>query len=170
MSKPVFALFILLMLLAVSAVAQTQGTTSDEPFFILTEEQISREFSIPSSATRRISDLEVDVQENGVHLSFELTTTRNGTTTTTKIIAILIGLVQDTPQSSYTFDWVSITSVTAPGSLQRELETVVRRAWQNYVRSAMGGVDVSADHVEAISMLMAEDGIYFFVSEPPTTG
>ena len=125
---------ITVLLLVVFSVAQAQEAPSGESVLILTEEQINADFTIPSTATRRISNLEVDVQEDGVHVSFDLTTTRNGTTTTQGIIAILIGLYQpEQQQMMWSFSDLLVSQVTATGNQRRELSNLIGRAWRGYI-------------------------------------
>lgn len=175
MSKRLLALITVLLMLTVSSVAYGQEPTTDEPIFVLTEEQINAEFTIPSTATRTVSNVEVDVQEDGIHISFALTTIRDGTSNTLSIIAILIGLVQQNG-SAVELENVQITSylledgilVTAPSNVQREVNRLVGRAWRNYMRDAFAGRVGGKMHLEDISMGLFDDGIYVYETEGVT--
>lgn len=161
MSKRLLTLFTIVLLLGVFSVAQAQQpTASDEPILVLTEAQINEGFRIPSTSSHRISNLEVDVQEDGIYISFDMTTIKDGTSNTMNIIAILIGLYQpEQERSLYSFKDLLVSSVIATGNQRRELTNLIGRAWRNYVATQMGGIDVSADHIE---MLLGEEAIYFF--------
>jgi hypothetical protein len=176
MSRRLLTFFTILLLLAVSTAAYAQEPTTDEPIFVLTEEQINDEFTIPSTATRTISNVEVDVQSDGIHISFDMTAVRDGTSNTLSIIAILIGQVQENRSAFYDLlissymleDTTVATRIAAPSSVQRVVNRLVGPAWRDYVRDAMAGVDVSADHIESYSLLMDDDSIFFYVTEAPT--
>jgi hypothetical protein len=73
MSKRLFIGFIVVLLLALTSVAYAQEAPT------LTEAQINAEFTIPSTASRTISNLKVEVHEDGVHVSFDMTVTHDGT-------------------------------------------------------------------------------------------
>lgn len=149
MSKRLLTLITILILLAVFSVAQAQETASGESVFILTEEQINAEFSIPSTATRRISNLEVDVQEDGVHVSFDMTVTRDGTSNTLSIIAILIGLYQpEQQQVIWSFSDLLVSQVRATGTQRRELANLIGRTWRNYVSDVAEANGLSLNFVK----------------------
>jgi hypothetical protein len=167
MSKRLRALFILVLLLTVFSIAQAQEAPSGDPIFVLTEEQINAEFNIPSTATRTVSNLEADVQEDGVHLSLDLTVTRNGTTTTHGISALLIGQAQENRRSSSFYDaLISGYSVVAPPSIERDVIRLVGRAWRNYVRDAFP--PAAYTHMEEIEFYFGDDGIYMYEAEGVT--
>jgi hypothetical protein len=130
----------------------------DEPVFFLTEEQINAEFTIPSTTTRTISNLEVDVQEDGVHVSFQMTAISDGTSNTLIVGAVLSGLVP-VRVSQVELENTLVSNYIVPRRLQREVTNLVRRAWRNYIRSlaTRSGGEVIGD-----SVVLGEDGISFF--------
>jgi hypothetical protein len=138
----------------------------DEPVFFLTEEQINAEFTIPSTTTRTISNLEVDVQEDGVHVSFQMTAISDGTSNTLIVGAVLSGLVP-VRVSQVEVENTLVSNYIVPRRLQREVTNLVRRAWRNYIRSlaTRSGGEVIGD-----SVVLGEDGISFFGDLRPTTG
>lgn len=135
MSKRLLTLFTIVLLLGVFSVAQAQQpTASDEPILVLTEAQINEGFRIPSTSSRRISNLEVDVQDDGIHISFDMTTIKDGTSNTVNIIAVLIGLYQpERQQMMWSFADLLVTSVRATGTQRRELMNLIGGAWRNYL-------------------------------------
>lgn len=147
MSKRLFTPIIVVLLLMLSTVAYAQEAP------VLTEEQINKEFTIPGTATRTISSLEVDVQQDGVHMSFDMTVTRDGTSNTLSIIAILIGLRVNQVELENTM----ISNFQATRSQRNEVTGLVERAWQNYVASVYG--DLPADLVTAEGIIMRDGGI-----------
>jgi hypothetical protein len=169
MLKRVLALFTVLLFLVVSSVAYGQEPTTDEPIFVLTEDQINADFTIPSTATRTVSNLEVDVESDGVHFAFDLTTITDGTSNTLSIIAILIGQMQQNGPA-IVLENVQITTykledgimVTAPSSVQRQVNRLVGRAWRTYVRDAIAGADAVSLGYTEIEWNFFDDGIYFY--------
>jgi hypothetical protein len=134
MSKRMLTFITIVLILTVFSATQAQDAPAGESVLIVTEAQINADFRIPSTTTRRISNLEVDVQEDGIHIAFDLTATRNGTTTTQGIIAILIGLYQpEQQQMIWSFSDLLVSSVRATGTQRRELVNLVGRAWRNYI-------------------------------------
>ena len=132
MSKRLITLItISMMILVVFSAAQAQETPSGEPVFVLTEEQINEEFRIPNTATRTFSNVEVDVQEDGVHISFQMTTIKDGTTNTMGIIAVLIGLLHG-DFSTFETNVMSSSGVITRYE-QRQINALVLRAWRNYM-------------------------------------
>ena len=158
MSKRMLTLFTLVLTLVVFSVAQAQlPTVSDEPAFVLTEEQINAEFRIPNTASRRISNLEVDVQEDGLHVSFQMTVTRNGTTTTYNIIAILIGLFDQPHVSALELENTLISNFIAPRSLRQEVTNVMLSSWNNYEEDVL--LDAPDHQVPAEGIIMSDGRI-----------
>lgn len=155
MSKRLLTFITIVPLLAVFSVAQAQDTPRGEPILVLTEKQINEEFSIPSTATRQISDLEVDVKEDGVYISFQMTVIRDGTSNTLGIIAILIGLVQADRTASGTETVFSSSIVNGPE--HQQLNNLVLRAWNSYLNTVRASIP--ADHIH---MLLGEEAIYYF--------
>jgi hypothetical protein len=152
-----FCTILLMLVLPIATYAQ------ENPVFVLTEEQINADFTIPSTTTRTISNLEVDVEEDGVQISFDMTVAQNGTTTTYNIIAILIGLVKPRV-TQLELENTMISSFTASPSQRREVAGVVARAWGDYMagvveENELGDAALNYTKVEA---LMESDGIYFY--------
>jgi len=146
MSKRSFTLIVVVLSLMLSTVAYAQ----DGPVLVLTEEQINKEFTIPSTASRTISGLEVDVREEGVYVSFDLTVTRDGTSNTLSIIAVLIGLAVDQLELENT-----MVSNFQPTRAQRAAVTVmVERAWKGYLTGVFGEFQVPAEGI-----IMRDGGI-----------
>ena len=168
MLKRLLTLITVLLLLVVFSVAYGQSNLPlEEVVFSLTEEQINADFTIPSTTTRTVSNLEVDVQEDGVHLSFDLTVTRNGTTATHGISATFIGQSQENRTSSSFYDLlISGYSVIAPPNMEREVNRLVGRAWRNYVRDAFPAAAYT--HMEEIEWNFTDDGIYMYEAEGVT--
>src|SRR5215207_8281315 len=137
MSKRLLSLTIMLLLLAVFSVAQAQ-----EPGFVLTEEQIKADFSIASTATREISDLEVDVKEDGVHVSYQMTVIQGGTSNTLSIIAVLIGLFDQPRVSAIELENTMISNYTVPVLLRREVTRQLVREWSNYEASVIAELPI----------------------------
>lgn len=132
MSKRLLSLIFTFLLLAAFSVAQGQELLPDEPRFVLTEEQINSDFRIASTLTREISDLEVNVKEDGLHVSFQMTVNRNGTSTKLNIIAILIGLFDQPRVSAIELENALISNYAVPASLQREVTRLLERSWNDY--------------------------------------
>lgn len=149
MSKRSFTLIIVVLSLILSTVAYAQ----EAPVLVLTEEQINKEFTIPSTATRTVSDLEVDVHEEGVYVSFDLTVTRDGTSNTLSIIAILIGLRVNQLELENTM----VSSFQATRSQRTAVTGLVERAWEDYVTSVFG--ELPTDLVSAEGIIMRDGGI-----------
>ena len=159
MSKRMLSLITLLMLLAVVGVTQAQVrvTPSGEPVFLLTEEQINSDFQIPGSKTRQISNLEVDVQEDGVHVSFQVTITQNGRSNTLNIIAILIGLFDEPRVSSLELENTMISNYIAPTSLRDEVSSLVLRSWNTYEADVL--VNIPTEQLPTEGIIMRDGGI-----------
>jgi hypothetical protein len=151
-----------MLMLAPSAIIFAQ----DEPILVLSEEQINADFTIPSTAARQISNLKVDVQEDGVHISFDV---RDGSSNTLSIIAVLIGLVQPRVNQMSFYDLLISSYVTPPRDARREVASVVTRAWSNYVRGVAEENALSLSYAK-IEYLMEDDGIFFFGSEAEDSG
>ena len=142
MSKRLLSLMTILLLPAVFSVTQAQETVSDEPRFVLTEEQINTDFSIASTSTREISDLEVDVKEDGLHVSFQMTVIQDGTSNTLSIIAILIGLFDQPRVSAIELENTMISNYTVPVLLRREVTRQLVREWNNYEASVIAELPI----------------------------
>lgn len=152
MSKRLFTLITMLLLLAVFSVAQAQ-----ESGIVLTEQQINNGFSIASTATREISDLEVNVKEDGVHVSFQMTVTRDGTSNTLSIIAILIGLFDQPRVSAIELENTLISSYQVSTALRREVTRLVERSWNDYEAGVIA--QLPADMVPTNGIIMRDGGI-----------
>ena len=152
MSKRLLTFFTAL-LLAVPTIVSGQELTPDEPVFFLTEEQINAEFTIPSTASRTISNLAVDVQEDGVHLSFQMTVPLSDTNTNCAILLLHGDFASWFVGDAYDNE-MGITRYE-----QRQINSAVLRAWRNYVRSfaTRSGGEVISDFV-----VLGDDGISFF--------
>lgn|GEM_PF-2640187 len=157
MSKRLLSLITTLLLLALFSVAQAQEEVSDEPQFVLTEEQIKSDFNIASTATREISDLEVDVKEDGLHVSFQMTVIQDGTSNTLSIIAVLIGLFDRPRVSALELENTMISNYTAPAALQRQVTRLLVRSWNDYEAGVIA--DLPADLVPAGQIIMRDGGI-----------
>jgi hypothetical protein len=166
MSKRLLTLITVVMMLVLFSVTQAQDVSSDEPIFVLTEDEINEEFSIPSTATRTVSNLDVDVQEDGVHISFELTTIKDGTSNTLNIIAVLIGMAQPRV-SSLELENILVSNFTVSPRQRQEVSSLITRAWRNYMRDATEDA-ASRMHLEDISLGFADDGIYVYETEGVT--
>jgi hypothetical protein len=149
MSKQVLTLIIVVLLLVLSSVASAQ----EAPVLVLTEEQINDEFTIPSTATRSISGLAVDVHKEGVYISFDMTVTRDGTSNTLGIIAVLIGLRVDQLELENTM----VSSFQAAHRQRSEVTGLVEKAWETYVASVFG--DSPADLISAEGFIMRDGGV-----------
>jgi hypothetical protein len=132
MSKRLLSLMTILLLLAVFSVTQAQETVSGEPRFVLTEEQINADFNIASTSTREISDLQVDVKEDGLHVSYQMTFIQDGTSNTLSIIAILIGLFDQPRVSAIELENTMVSNYNVPVLLRREVTRQLVREWNNY--------------------------------------
>lgn len=152
MARRFFILTSVLLLLAVFGVAQAQ-----EPEFVLTEEQINADFTIASTTTREISDLEVDVKEDGVHVSFQMTITRDGTSNTLSIIAILIGLFDRPRVSAIELENTLVSNFMVSPALRREVTRMVERSWNDYEANVIA--QLPADLVPAGQIIMRDGGI-----------
>lgn len=166
MLKQVFMLCTILFILAFPVGVHAQ----EDPIFVLTEEQINAEFTIPGTATRTISNLEVDVEEDGVQISFDMTVTQNGTVTTYNIIGILIGLAKPRV-TQLEMENTLISNFTASPNQRREVAGVVVRAWGDYMagvveQNQLNSATLNYAKIEAV---MESDGIYFYtVDSVPT--
>ncbi len=150
MSKRLFIPVIVVLLFVLTSVAHAQEAPVAPA---LTEEQINQAFTIPSTATRTISNLKVEVHEDGVHVSFDMTVVRDGTSNTLNIIAILIALRVNQIQLENTM----ISNFQATRSQRLEVTGLVERAWNNYVESVFG--DSPADLILAEGIIMRDGGI-----------
>jgi hypothetical protein len=130
MSKRLFVLMITGILLVFSTAAYAK----ESPVHSITEKQINESFTIPSTATRTVSNLKVKVQAEGVRVSFDMTVKHNGTSNTFGIIAILIGLKANEVEieNKQVSDW------QASDSQRREVAGLVEQAWGNYLTDAFG--------------------------------
>ena len=155
MSKRLFILITIVSMLAVFGSAQAQQPTATEPGAVLTEAQINRDFAIPSTANRRISALDVEVHEDGVYVSFQMTLTRDGKTETLNIIAILIGLFSQPRVSSLQLENTMVSSFVAPAALQREISSLVLNSWAGYEAGVLA--TIPADQIPAQGFIM-QDG------------
>jgi hypothetical protein len=142
----------MLLLLAVFSVAQAQ-----ESGIVLTEQQINNGFSIASTTTREISDLQVNVKEDGVHVSFQMTVTRDGTSNTLSIIAILIGLFDRPRVSAIELENTLISSYQVSTALRREVTRLVERSWNDYEAGVIA--QLPADMVPTNGIIMRDGGI-----------
>ena len=162
MSRRLLTLITILLMLTAFSVAQAQETPSGDPIFVLTEEQINAEFTIPNTTARTVSNLAVDVQEDGVHLSFELTTIKDGISNTLSIIAVLIGLYR--PEvSALELENTLVSNFTASPRQRQEVSSLTILAWRNYVRDAIT-LAASGMHLEVISLGLYDDGIHVYDS------
>ena len=152
MSKRLITFFTAL-LLAVPTIVSSQELMDDEPVFFLTEDQINDEFTIPNSATRRFSNLEVDVQEDGIHVSFQMTVNLSDTNTNHAILLLHGDFASWFVGDAYDNE-MGITRYE-----QRQINSAVLRAWRNYVRSLVTptGGEVISDFV-----VLNDAGISFF--------
>jgi hypothetical protein len=148
--------FFTVLLLAVPTVVNGQELMPDEPVFFLTEEQINAEFTIPSTANRTISNLEVDVQEDGVHISFAMTAISDGTSNTLIVSATLIELVP-VRVSQLELENTLVSSYSVPRSLEREITNLIGRSWRRYLRSI-----ATTEVFELNTFSLGENGISFF--------
>jgi hypothetical protein len=130
MSKRLFTLIIVGLLLVLSTVAYAQ----EKPVRSLTEKQINETFTISSTAARTISNLKVKVQADGVHVSFDMTVMSDGTSNTLSIIAILIGLKANQVEVENKL----VSGWRASDNQRREVAGLVDQAWGNYVTGAFG--------------------------------
>ena len=146
MSKRLFIPFIVGLLLALVSVAYAQEAP------VLTQEQINQGFTIPNTASRSISNLNVEVHKDGVHVSFDMTTTRDGTSNTLSIIAVLIGL----RVNQITLENTMVSNFQATRSQRREATGVVEQAWGDYMESVFG---TSPTVVTAEGIIMRDGGI-----------
>jgi hypothetical protein len=144
MSKRLFVLIIVGVLLVLSSVAYAQ----EAPVRVITEAQITEAFTIPGTATRNISNLKVKVQADGVHLSFDMTVTRDGKSNTLNIIAILIGLQVNQLQ----VENPKVSGWQATASQQREVAGLVEGAWETYVTGVFGELPVDLPPAQGIIM------------------
>ncbi len=155
MSKRLLILITVVSMLAVFSVAQAQQPTAPGEPFVLTEAQINRDFTISSTATRQVSNLDVQVHEDGVYVSFQMTVTRDGTTNTLNIIAILIGLFDQPRVSSIELENTLVSSFVAPPALQRDVTSLVLNSWRNYEAGIL--INIPADQIPAQGFIM-QDG------------
>jgi hypothetical protein len=149
MSKRSFTLIIVVLSLMLSTVAYAQ----EPPVLVLTEKQINEEFTIPSTTTRTISGLEVDVHEEGVYISFDMTVTRDGTSNTLSIIAVLIGL----RVNEVVLENTMVSSFQATRSQRTAVAGLVEQAWGDYVTSVFG--ELPTDLVASEGFIMRDGGI-----------
>ncbi len=156
MSKRLLSLVFIVLLSAVFSVAQGQELVPDETRFVLSEEQINSGFRIANTSTREISDLDVDVKEDGLHVSFQMTVNRNGTSTTLNIIAILIGLFDQPRVSVIELENTLISNYQVPASLQREVTRLLERSWNEYEAGVIA--ELPADLVPN-QIIMRDGGI-----------
>jgi hypothetical protein len=147
MSKRLLIALIVVLLLALTSVAYAQDTPT------LTQERINQEFTIPSTATRTISNFKVEVHEDGVHVSFDMTVTRDGTSNTLSIIAILIGLRVNQIDLKNPI----ISNFQATRSQRLEATSLVERSWNNYMVSVFG--DSPTDLVVTEGIIMRDGGV-----------
>src|SRR5215213_2741567 len=159
MSKRLLSLMTILLLLAVFSVTQAQETVSDEPRFVLTEEQINADFSIASTSTREISNLEVDVKEDGLHVSYQMTVIQDGTSNTLSIIAILIGLFDQPRVSAIELENTMISNYTVPVLLRREVTRQLVREWKNYEASVIAELPIELVPTTANGFIMSDGRI-----------
>jgi len=160
MSKQLFVLCTILLMLAFPIAVNAQ----EDPVFVLSEEQINAEFTLPSTAARTVANLAVDVEEDGVQVSFDMTVARNGSTSTYNIIAVLIGL-SHVRIMEFKDAW--LTEFSATPSQRREVARVVSQAWELYLRGVLeenllDGTDLTLDDIEA---LMESGGIHFYAAD-----
>ena len=146
MSKRLFIPFMVVLLFVLTSVAYAQEAP------VLTQEQINQAFTIPSTATRTISNLNVEVHKDGVHVSFDMTVTRDGTSNTLSIIAILIGLRVNQLELENTM----ISGFQATRGQRREATGVVEQAWGDYMETVFG---TSPTVVTAEGIIMRDGGI-----------
>jgi hypothetical protein len=158
MSKRLLTLITLLLLLATFSVTQAQekGTASDEGL-VLTEAQIKADFSIPSTTARQISNLEVDVKEDGLHISFQMTLTRNGKSNTLNIIAVLIGLFAQPRVSSLMLENTMISGYIISPALRDEVTNLVLSSWNGYEATVL--VSLPSDQIPTQGIIMRDGGI-----------
>ncbi|MCC7207270.1 MAG: hypothetical protein IT323_08190 [Anaerolineae bacterium] len=169
MSRQLLAVSLIVIVTLVLAPAAAVNA-QDGPVYVLTEQQINADFSIPSTAARRISDLAVDVQPDGVHISFKMTTVKDGTSNTLSIIAILIGLFQPRV-SSLDLENTLISSFSASPALRREVSGMITRAWRDYMAQVAASAEtqgLNLTKVTYVTHLMESEGINFFAVEPPS--
>lgn len=159
MSKRLLSLITLVLLLSVFSVTQAQEPVSGEPRFVLTEEQINADFSIRSTSTREISDLEVDVKEDGLHVSFQMTVIQDGTSNTLNIIAILIGLFDRPRVSAIELENTMISNYTVPVLLQREATRLLVRSWNDYEAGVIAALPVEVVPTSANGIIMSDGRI-----------
>ncbi|MBI1257736.1 MAG: hypothetical protein GC204_09720 [Chloroflexi bacterium] len=141
MSKRVLSLISLLLLLTMVGVTQAQDNGSASQ---LLADQLKTGFHIPSSATRQISNVSVDMKNDGVHVSFQMTVVRDGTSNTMNIIAILIGLVGKPQVSSFEMENTLISSYSVGSGLRSEAMSLLLSSWNDFVATGLpAGVDTS---------------------------
>lgn len=150
MSKRLFIPVIVVLLLVITSVAHAQEAPIAT---VLTEEQINQAFTIPSTVTRTISNLKVEVHKDGVQVSFDMTVTRDGTSNTLSIIAVLIGLQAYQIQLENTM----ISNFQATRNQRLEVKGLVEQAWTQYMESVFG--DSQTDLVLAEGFIMRDGGI-----------
>ena len=118
--------------------------------------------------TRQISNLVADVQEDGVHLTFELTIISDGTSNTLSIIAVLIGLYR--PEvSALELENTMVSNFTSSPRQRQAVTSLITRAWRNYARDAFAAARVGGKmHLEDVSLGYHADGIYFYATDGVT--
>lgn len=158
MSKQLLMLITIVAMFAVFGSAQAQQPTlSGEPIRVLTEEQIRADLVIPSTANRRISNIDVQVHEDGVYVSFQMTVTRDGTSNTLSIIAILIGLFDQPRVSSLELENTLVSNYVVPSGLQREVTNLVLNSWTSYEAGVLALIP--ADQLPAQGFIMSDGRI-----------
>jgi hypothetical protein len=108
-----------------------------------------------NSNVKAFAYLDVQVHEDGVYVSFQMTVTRDGTTNTINIIAILIGLFNQPRVSSINLENTMVSNWVVPPALQREVTNLVLDSWTHYEAGVLS--NIPADQIPAQGFIM-QDG------------
>lgn len=166
MSKRLTTVITILILLVGCSAAYMQGPPPGDLILTLTEARIDDEFYIPSTAFHTVSSFDVDVQPDGVHITLNATTLRDGTPKTLSLVAILVGRVQEN-RVVYTFDDLQILRYDhrLSNAALHEIGNLLITAWRSCANNALREIDLRANNIAISGIEMDDNGIYVYGTE-----
>lgn len=129
--------------LALPLAVGAQDTTGERSITI-TEAQINDSFAVSNPASRRVSNVVVDLQTGQVQLSFDWTgrRPRGEGTTTVNVVSVWTPSIEN-GRLFWVLQSATVDGQSASADVLRQINTQISNAWRNYIRRQMGAGQVT---------------------------